>query len=141
MYYKKGNIVILFEFFVVIIIIFGIFLISVLYVQIDLNLQNIRFELHSIVKNIGLRNCNKELLKSDIYYFNFNNMKRELNEILNINYNNVSLKNIEYNNKNNCFYLELIIRINSISGFINFKSLHVIVNEKIKFKTMEVAKI
>lgn len=142
MKYKSGNtFILLFIFLLSSFILVCVFLVSILYLQIDISLQSIKLDLHSIVKNVALKNCDKELLKNNVYYFDLQEMKENINEILYKNYNNVMVESITYNQDSNNFEVKLKSNIKPIIGIKNSRTFTISIQEKVKFKTMEVTNI
>lgn len=135
--FKNGQFLIcMFTFFIILFV--SIFAVSVLYIQININLQNIKLELPGIIKNVALQNCDIDLLKNDVYSFDLINMKHNINKILKKDYNNIKIETIVYDNMNNSFNYILKINITPIIRINNINNVNVKLNGEVKFKVMEV---
>ena len=135
--FKNGQFLIcMFTFFIILFV--SIFAVSVLYIQININLQNIKLELPGIIKNVALQNCDIDLLKNDVYSFDLINMKHNINKILKKDYNNIKIETIVYDNMNNHFNYILKINITPIIRINNINNVNIKLNGEVKFKVMEV---
>ncbi len=135
--FKNGQFLIcMFTFFIILFV--SIFAVSVLYIQININLQNIKLELPGIIKNVALQNCDIDLLKNDVYSFDLINMKHNINKILKKDYNNIKIETIVYDNMNNSFNYILKINITPIIRINNINNVNIKLNGEVKFKVMEV---
>lgn len=135
--FKNGQFLIcMFTFFIILFV--SIFAVSVLYIQININLQNIKLELPGIIKNVALQNCDIDLLKNDVYSFDLINMKHNINKILKKDYNNIKVETIVYDNMNNSFNYILKINITPIIRINNINNVNIKLNGEVKFKVMEV---
>lgn len=135
--FKNGQFLIcMFTFFIILLV--SIFAVSVLYIQININLQNIKLELPGIIKNVALQNCDIDLLKNDVYSFDLINMRHNINKILKKDYNNIKIETIVYDNMNNNFNYILKINITPIIRINNINNVNIKLNGEVKFKVMEV---
>ena len=140
--YRGGNtfiIIIIFLFIVIVIV--NVFLIAILYFQIDISLRSIKLDIHSIVKNVALKNCDSDMLKNNVYYFNLDLMEEDINKVLEKNNTDFKVESIEYDQDSNNFKLNLKCCIKPIISIRGINTYTIIVKEKIKFKTMEVINI
>lgn len=137
LFYKRGNIIIVYVMMSFIIIML-LFFISILYVQIDIQIKTIKKDLPFLLQNVAVLNCDKEAIKNFYYEFNMKNLKEDLILSLNKNYNNVELDNIYYDFDNNKFIVSLKIKIEPILNIKGINNVNIFIDEEIKFKIMEV---
>ena len=134
-YYKNGNVIIAYSIFAFLLILV-LFCISIIYIQISIELMCIKKDLHILVKNVAILNCDKEALKDYSYKFDMEGIKRDLNLVIKKNYNNISLNKFYYDYSENNFIIELNIKIKPILNVLNERKFEQ--KYKIKFKCMEV---
>lgn len=114
-----------------------IFSISIIYFQVFIKVKYIEQDLKFIVKNQGVLNADKKLLKLNVYKFNIENMKSGIEQNLQTKYSNLTVFDIKYKEDDNSFYISLDYEIFPTILFNN-KKVKLRLNKKVKFKLMEV---
>lgn len=114
-----------------------IFSISIIYFQVFIKVKYIEQDLKYIVKNQGVLNADKKLLKLNVYRFNIENMKSGIEQNLQTKYSNLTVFDIKYKEDDNSFYISLDYEIFPTILFNN-KKIKLRLNKKVKFKLMEV---
>lgn len=114
-----------------------IFSISIIYFQVFIKVKYIEQDLKFIVKNQGILNADKKLLKLNVYRFNIENMKSGIEQNLQTKYSNLTVFDIKYKEDDNSFYISLDYEIFPTILFNN-KKVKLRLNKKVKFKLMEV---
>ena len=114
-----------------------IFSISIIYFQVFIKVKYIEQDLKFIVKNQGVLNADKKLLKLNVYRFNIENMKSGIEQNLQTKYSNLTVFDIKYKEDDNSFYISLDYEIFPTILFNN-KKVKLRLNKKVKFKLMEV---
>lgn len=137
MRYKKGNILIVY-FLICLLLFIILFSVCILYMQIDIQINNIKEDIHRIVINSAIKNCNRQSLDFFSYNFDIQNMKKDITIILQNQYSNIGLEKLVYDSKSNSFFVEISVRIIPIIKFRDYKEINILLNEKVKFKFMEV---
>lgn len=138
MNYKKANIMI-FYLIIIIIITTLIFSVSILYIQIDLQLKSLRSDLEAIVKSCALKNCSKEDLKYYKYKFDLEEMKKNIQEIYDLKkVNNVVVEDLYYDKSDNKFVITLNINFKTLINFNNHKNINIYITQDVKFQLLEV---
>ena len=114
-----------------------IFSISIIYFQVFIKVKYIEQDLKYIVKNQGVLNADKKLLKLNVYRFNIENMKSGIEQNLQTKYSNLTVFDIKYKEDDNSFYISLDYEIFPTILFNN-KKIKLRLNKKVKFTLMEV---
>ena len=138
MKYKNGN-MILFLGIVIVVILTLIFIVGVIYMQIDIQLGTLKEDLDLIVRSCAYKNVNMEKLKYFEYEFNIDKMKEDVSYLLRENYtNDIKLLRLSYDYSNNYFDISLEIKFISLIKIMKKNGLNILINKQIKFKLMEV---
>lgn len=101
---KKGSVEIIFICFTIIFAIFIFFSIYLLYSKININIYRVKQDLFNIVQN-AVVSFDKEELSYNNFSVDEEQLIKNIEKILNLNYNNVKLNYINYDKKENNVYI------------------------------------
>ena len=138
MKFKKGNIAIFYFAFAISLVI-TIFVVTIIYIQIDIQAKSLKEDINRTVINAALINCDEEALRLFEYRFNIENMKKDILILLKKdNKLDITINELYYDEKNNNFAINLSFRFIPLIHFKILQSMELKIEERVKFKSMEV---
>lgn len=136
---KKGSIVLIFLSLTFIIFIIFFSIIYILYIQINIQTYKVKQDIFYIVQNAYI-SLNQDNLQYYNYKINSDILNQKIASIIKLNYakENVVIKELKYNEKNNKVHIELILKVKPLAFLEVIKEANIILKEDVKLKNMEV---
>lgn len=131
---KKGSIEIIFLCFAVVFGVFIFFSIYLLYSKININIYRVKQDLFNIVQN-AVVSFDKEELSYNNFCIDEEQLIKNIEKVISLNYNNVKLNYINYDKKENNIYITVEVDLKLSKWNINDK---VKITECVKLDMMEI---
>lgn len=135
--FKRGSIETFFIAILFILMIIAMSVIYILYIQINTYIYPIKQDIFYIVQNAYM-SLNKEKLSYYEYDINEFELNERITELMNLNYNNVNVEKIEYNENSNEIEIIVLVNFKPILLTNQIGNVKLRIKDTIKLKMMEV---